>query len=141
MQVKKKVLVTQSSPTLCNPMDCNLCPKNSPGKNTGMGNHSLLQVISMTRGLNPGRLHRRQILHRMSHQGSPKEHMVRGNNHTETNRFLPKIHFHIYNVLGVESMHLHISVSLQHNSESIFLCRLAKCMCNVMKFLKIRHQG
>ena len=29
--------------TLCDPMDCSLCPWNSSGKNTGMGFHSLLQ--------------------------------------------------------------------------------------------------
>ena len=43
-----KVLVTHSCPTLSNPMDWLqptrlLCPWNSPGKNTGMGCHSLLQ--------------------------------------------------------------------------------------------------
>ena len=32
-----KVLVRQLSLTLCNPMDCSLCLRNSPGKNTGMG--------------------------------------------------------------------------------------------------------
>ena len=122
-------------------MDSNLCPKNSPGNNTGMGNHSLLQGISLTQGSNQSRLHGRQIRYRLSHQGSPKELMVCGNNHSETNCFLPKIHLHIYNVLGVEVMRLHISVSLQCNSESLFFCRLSKCMCNVMKFLKISHQG
>ena len=37
-----------------------------------MGNHSLLQGILPTQGLNPGLLHCRQILYRLSHQGSPK---------------------------------------------------------------------
>ena len=31
------MLVTRSCPTPCNPMDCSLCPWNSPGKNTGVG--------------------------------------------------------------------------------------------------------
>ena len=39
--------VIQSCLTLCDPMDCSpsrlLCPWNSPGKNTGLGYHSLLQ--------------------------------------------------------------------------------------------------
>ena len=35
-----KVLVAQSCPTLCDPMDDSLCPWNSWGKNTGMGTHS-----------------------------------------------------------------------------------------------------
>ena len=42
-----KVLVAQSCLTLCNPMDCSpsrlLCLWNSPGQNTGIGCHSLLQ--------------------------------------------------------------------------------------------------
>ena len=59
--------------TLCDPMDWMelirlLCPWNSPGKNTGMGRHSLLQVIFPTQGLNLGPLHCRQ--YHLSHQGS-----------------------------------------------------------------------
>ena len=48
-----------------------LCPWDSPGKNTGVGFHSLLQGISLTQGSNPGLLHCRQIF-TLSHQGSPK---------------------------------------------------------------------
>ena len=63
-----KVLVTQLYLTLGNPMDYKLarllCPWNSPGKNTGVGSHSLLQ------GSNPGLLHFRQILYHLSHQES-----------------------------------------------------------------------
>ena len=40
--------------TLCDPM---VCPWNSPGKNTGVGCHSLLQGIFPTQGLNPRLLH------------------------------------------------------------------------------------
>ena len=65
----------QSCLILCDPMDCSpprlLCPQNSPGKNTGVGCHSLLQGIFRTQGLNPGLLRRRQILYCLSHQGSP----------------------------------------------------------------------
>ena len=44
--------------TLCNPMDYRpswqlLCPWGSPGKNTGVGCHALLQGILLTQGLNP----------------------------------------------------------------------------------------
>ena len=54
------------------PMDCMypirlLCPWNSPGKNTGVGCHSCLQGIFLTRGLNLGLLHCRQILYHLSH--------------------------------------------------------------------------
>ena len=48
-----------------------LCPWNSPGKNTGRGNHSLLQGIFLTQGSSPGLLHCRQILFYLNHQGSP----------------------------------------------------------------------
>ena len=40
---------------------------NSPGQNTGMGNHSLLQGIFSTQGSNPGLPHYRQILYQLSH--------------------------------------------------------------------------
>ena len=40
----------------------------SPGKNPGMGCHSLLQGIFPTQGLNLYLLHCRQILYRLSHQ-------------------------------------------------------------------------
>ena len=43
----------------------------SPGKNTGVGCHALLQGIFPIQGLNPGLLHCRQILSHLSHQGSP----------------------------------------------------------------------
>ena len=48
-----------------------LCPWDSPGKNTGVGSHALLQGIFPTQGLNPGLPHSRHILYRLSHQGSP----------------------------------------------------------------------
>ena len=44
----------------------------SPGKNTGVGCHALLQGIFLTQGLNPGLLHCRQIFYCLSHQGSPR---------------------------------------------------------------------
>ena len=61
-------LVTQSCLTLCNP--------NSPGQNTGVGSHSLLQQIFPTQESNQGLLHCRRILYQLSHQGSPS-YMVR----------------------------------------------------------------
>ena len=39
-----------------------LCPWHSPGKNTGVGSHFLLQGIFPTQGLNSSLLHCRQIL-------------------------------------------------------------------------------
>ena len=45
---------------------------NSPGKNTGVGCHALLQGISPPQGLNSALPHCGQILYHLSHQGSPR---------------------------------------------------------------------
>ena len=72
--LKVKVLVVQLCLMLCNPHGLQpirfLCPWNSPGKNTGVGSHSLLQDIFLTQGSDPGLLHCRQILYHWSHQRS-----------------------------------------------------------------------
>ena len=66
------MLVTQLCPTLCDPIDCSLpdpsCPRSSPGKNTGVGSHSLLQGIFPSQGSNPHLPHCSQILYCLSHQ-------------------------------------------------------------------------
>ena len=49
-----------------------LCPWGSPSENTRVGCHALLQGIFPTQGSNPGLPHCRWILHRLSHQGSPR---------------------------------------------------------------------
>ena len=74
-------LVTQSCLTLCDPMDCSppglSVYEDSPGKNTGVGYHALLQGIFPTQGLSPALLHRKRILYCVSHQGSlfgPRTH-------------------------------------------------------------------
>ena len=65
-------LVAQSCLTLCNPRDCSppgsSVHGDSPGKNTGVGCHALLQRIFPTQGSNPGLLHCRWILYHLSHQ-------------------------------------------------------------------------
>ena len=57
--------VAQSCLTRCDPVDCSLPrllhPWGSPGKNTGVGCHFLLQIFP-AQGSNPGLLHCRQIL-------------------------------------------------------------------------------
>ena len=68
-------LVAQSCPTLCNPMDSVCRPGSSvrgdsPGKNTGMGCHALLQGNFPTQGSNPGFPHCRRILYHLSQQES-----------------------------------------------------------------------
>ena len=64
--------------TLCNPVDCSppgsSVHGDSPGKNTGVGCHALLQGIFPSQGLNPSPLH---LLHwqvaslLLSHLGNP----------------------------------------------------------------------
>ena len=44
----------------------------SPGQNTGVGSHSLLQRIFPTQGWNSCLPHGRRILYHLSHQGSPR---------------------------------------------------------------------
>ena len=65
-------LVAQSCPALCDPMDCSppgsSVHEDSPGKNTGVSCHALLQRIFPTQGSNPGLSHFKWILYRLSHQ-------------------------------------------------------------------------
>ena len=49
-----------------------LGPWDFQGKSTGVDCHFLLQGIFPTQGSNPGLPHYRQMLYRLSHQGSPK---------------------------------------------------------------------
>ena len=68
----------QSCLTLCDSVDWParlLCPWDSPGKNTGVGCHPLLQGIFTTQGLNPGLPHCRRVLYCLRHQGSPPSHL------------------------------------------------------------------
>ena len=57
----------------CDPMDCSLpgsCTLDSPGKNTGVGCHFLLQGIFLIQESNTGVLHCRQILYQLSYKGN-----------------------------------------------------------------------
>ena len=66
-------LVVQLCPTLCDPLDCSppgsSVNGDSPGKNTGVGCHALLQGIFPTQGLNPGLPYCRWTLYHLSNQG------------------------------------------------------------------------
>ena len=69
-------LVAQLCPTLCDPRDCSppgsSVRGDSPVKNTGVGCHSLLQVIFPTQGSNPGLLEHRLVDSLpLSHLGIP----------------------------------------------------------------------
>ena len=67
-------LVSQLCQTVCDTMDCSppgsSVHEDSPGKNTRLGCHALLQAIFPTQGSNPGLPHCRQTLYPLSHQGS-----------------------------------------------------------------------
>ena len=74
--MKAKVLVVKSCPTLANPGTIACQGPLSwgfPGKNTGVGCHSLLQGIFPTQGSNLGFLHCRQTLYCLSHRESPSD--------------------------------------------------------------------
>ena len=71
---KAKILVAQSCPTLCHPMDC------SPPVSSvcGILQEIILEQVTiptpqifLTQGSNPDHLHCLQILYHLSHQGSP----------------------------------------------------------------------
>ena len=55
--------------TVCSPPGSSV-HGDSPGENTGVDCHALLQGIFPTQGSNPGLLHYRQILYCLSHQGN-----------------------------------------------------------------------
>ena len=66
-----KMLVTWSSRTLCDPMDCSPpAPLSMEFSRQEYWSHALLQGIFQTQGLNLGLLHCRQILDRLSHRES-----------------------------------------------------------------------
>ena len=62
---KCSLLGPQLCLTLSDPVDSTrfLCPRDSPGKNTEVGCHFLLQGTFPTPGSNPGALHYRQSIH------------------------------------------------------------------------------
>ena len=72
--------VAQLCLTLCDPMDCSppgsSVHGDSPGKNTGVPCHALLQGIFPTQGSNPGLLHCRRILFPFEPPGKPKNTTV-----------------------------------------------------------------
>ena len=68
-------LVTQSCLILSDPMDCSppgsSVHRDSPGKNTGVGCHALLQGIFPTQGSNPGLSYSSWILSCLNYEGRP----------------------------------------------------------------------
>ena len=77
------------------PMDCSLPGSSvhgdSPGKNTGVGCHALLQGIFPNQGPNPGFPRYRQILYQLSYQGSPSKNQPWPNHILGYQKFPEKI--------------------------------------------------
>ena len=66
--LSRSVVSTLGSVMGCSPPGSSV-HGDSPGKNTGVGCHALLQRIFASKGSNPGLLHCRWILHCLSHRG------------------------------------------------------------------------
>ena len=75
LYIMLSVSCTQSSLTLCNPMDCtppgSFVHGISQARITGMGRYFLLQGIFLMQELNPHVLHWQADSFLLSHQGSP----------------------------------------------------------------------
>ena len=73
--------VVQSCLALCDPMGCSLpgssVRRGSPGKNSGVDCHGLLQGIFPIQRSNPGLPHCRQILYYLSHQEAQEKTYIR----------------------------------------------------------------
>ena len=74
--VSRSVVLTLTPWTVAH--QASLCPRDFPGKNAGVGSHSLLQGIFLTQELNLGLLHCRQSLYHLSHQGANEYLVDRG---------------------------------------------------------------
>ena len=106
-------LVSKSSATLCDPMDCSppgsSVRGDSPGKNTEVSCHALLQGIFPTQGSNPGLPHCRWILCHLSHQGNdlaiPLLGIYPGESHNSKRHMYPNVHCStIYNNQDMEAI-------------------------------------
>ena len=63
-----------------------LCPWDFPGKNTGVGRHTLLEVIFLTQWSNPGLLHCRRILYHWATRDAQDGMMLCSKDSSESNR-------------------------------------------------------
>ena len=94
-----KVLVAQSCPKGLQPARL-LRALNYPGKNTGIGYHSLLQGIFLTQGSNPDLLHCRWTPYHLSHQGSPHGRVYQLFNSTFLFNLFKQIFEQIFKMFG-----------------------------------------
>ena len=105
-----------------------LCPWNSPGKNTGVGCHSLLQGIFPTQEQNLGLLHCRQILHLLSPNTMKSVQLLSmvskwGNGGTEKSGNLSKVtEFRTNKAIWLHSLRAHLA---HHTASQSLLCGLS----------------
>ena len=120
-------LDTQSRLTLCDPRDHRLPGSSvhgdSPHKNTGVGCHAFLQGFFTTQGSNPGLPHCRQILYRLSHQGSPT-----------ISKFL---HYFCYNTLFYSLTYHNLSIFY----EFVFVVQSLSCVQFFATPWTVAHQA
>ena len=92
LDVEKERSITQSCPTLCNPMDCSLPVSSVHGilQNAGIGCHFLLQEIFSTLGSNLGQWRAKKspklmqdINQQIQCQVTPKQEKHTKENHTQ----------------------------------------------------------
>ena len=140
-------LVTQLCPTLYDSMDCSLLGfsvlGNSPGKNTGVGRHALLQGIYPTQGKKPGVPHCRRILYHLSHQGSPFKLLCESNpGQPELHKFPSSqretYHFHrVTQSFPLLEWHWHLAPSPVVIAGST--CFISQNVLCLLQFLKSFH--
>ena len=136
-----------------------LCPRNSPGKNTGVGCHALLQGFFPTQGLNPGPPHCRQTLYPLSHQGyspwsSPGQNTGVGchallQGFFPTQRLKPgllycmQILYHMSHLITFKILFCLlrslITVCLGVNSFNLIMCGIhpPSCICELIQFSSV----
>ena len=89
-----------------------LCPWDSPGKNTGVGCHFLLQGMSPTQVSNPGLLHCRWILYHLSH------HTLHSGNQKKV------LSLRSHEIAQLENLKLKKQTTLHRNSQNKLHCSL-----------------
>ena len=102
---------------------------NSPGQNTGVGSLSLLQEIFPTQGSNAGLSHCGQILHQLSHQGSPKQYSPWGCkelNMTEPLSYNAVTSYHLYEVNTLYRVSLYTLYRARRHGVTKSFCRVTQ---------------
>ena len=86
-------------------------PFPSPGKNTGVGSHFLLQGLFPIQGSNLGLPHCRQILYHLSHHGKPLRWYLYKNS--------PRPNLLIFNILAALKRHWKDGLKMEHTHSGL----------------------